>query len=97
IPEAISTLFEVSVIARSPNDDLDIGAFVGKVASLRIDLGLKNALHGQRCFRGACSAMEQQKAESTGLSTYQLRIMPALWLLTHRKNYRIFQHRSAPE
>ncbi|WP_437927879.1 type VI secretion system tip protein TssI/VgrG [Sorangium sp. So ce291] len=97
VREAISALFEIDVVARSPNDDLDLEAFVGRPAVLRIEHGLKHAVHGRRHFRGVCSYMEQVQAESTGLSTYHLRIVPALWLLTQRRNHRIFQHLSAPE
>jgi type VI secretion system secreted protein VgrG len=41
--------------------------------------------------------MEQVEAETTGLSTYYLRIVPWLWRATRRKNNRIFQHLSLPE
>jgi type VI secretion system secreted protein VgrG len=41
--------------------------------------------------------MEQVQAEPTGLSTYYLRIVPPLWLLTQRRNYRVFQHLSIPD
>src|SRR5262249_31940623 len=32
-----------------------------------------------------------------GLSTYHLRIVPKIWLLTQRTNYRIYQHLKIPD
>jgi type VI secretion system secreted protein VgrG len=94
VREGISSLFEVSVVARSPNDDLDLGAFVGRGAAIRVAPG---AALGAQVWAGVCSFMEQDQAEPSGLSTYTLRIAPGLWLLGHRRNHRIFQHRSVPE
>ena len=48
-------------------------------------------------WTGVCSHIEQVQAETTGLSTYHLRIVPTLWLLTQRRNHRIFQHLSIPD
>src|SRR5262249_49162669 len=81
-------VFEVSIVARSPNEDLDLEAIVGKPAAFR--------LHTRR-WTGVCSHVEQAQAETTGLSTYHLPIVPDLWLLGQRHNYRIFQHLSVPE
>jgi type VI secretion system secreted protein VgrG len=95
VREGISSLFEVSVWARSPNDELDLSAFVGRPAALRVAPG--SALAGAQVWSGVCSFMEEEQAELTGLSTYHLRIAPTLWMLGHRRNHRIFQHRSVPE
>src|SRR6185503_12791189 len=73
---------------------------VGKPAQLSIASGLLHALHGgTRRWTGVCSAMERVHAlpEGKGESTYALRIVPALWLLSQRRNHRIFQHQSVPE
>ncbi len=40
--------------------------------------------------------MELVQAEPTGLSTYFLKIVPALWRTTLRRNNRIFQHLTIP-
>jgi type VI secretion system secreted protein VgrG len=95
VREGMSSLFEVSVRARSPNDDLDLGAFVGRPAALRVASG--SAVAGAQVWSGVCSFMEEEQAEPTGLSSYHLRIAPTLWMLGHRRNHRIFQHRSVPE
>jgi len=98
IHEGISTLFTVSVWARSNDPSLDLSAIVGRPASLRVISGYQYArLGGARLWTGICSYMEQLQAEPTGLSTYYLRIVPSLWLLGQRRNYRIFQHQSIPD
>jgi type VI secretion system secreted protein VgrG len=98
VHEGISSLFSVSVQALSPHQDLDLESIVGLPASLRVQTGMKfESLEGPRCWAGVVSSIEQVQAEATGLSTYQLRIVPALWLLTQRRNYRVFQHASIPD
>ncbi len=97
VQEGISSLFTVSIWARSPNPDLDLESLVGKPASFTVENGLKLALRGARRWTGVCSFIEQVQAEPTGLSTYHLRIVPTLWLLTHRRNHRIYQHLSIPD
>jgi uncharacterized protein involved in type VI secretion and phage assembly len=98
VHEAMSSLFSASVWARSPNDDIDLESIVGKPAALRIASGAAHAwLGGARRFAGICRTMHLQRAESTGLSTYQLQIVPRLWLLTQRRNHRLFQHQSIPD
>src|SRR5690349_8460848 len=84
VHEAVSGLFTVSIRARSPNPDLDLESIVGKKASFRIVSGLVYARVASRQWSGVCSHIEQLQAEPTGLSTYHLRIMPTLWLLTQR-------------
>jgi type VI secretion system secreted protein VgrG len=56
-------------------------------------LGLLQARH----FSGITSRCEQVKVETDGLSTYELTIVPRLWLLTKRSNHRLFQHVSVIE
>ncbi len=98
VKEAVSTPFTVSVWARTRSQDVDLEAIVGKPASLRIASDLAfGALGGGRTWAGVCSSIEQVKAEPTGLSTYAVRIVPVLWLLTQRRNHRVFQHLSIPD
>ncbi|XYH98334.1 type VI secretion system Vgr family protein [Sorangium sp. So ce1128] len=98
VHEALSTLFEISVVARSPNHDLDFEAIVGKGAGLHIANGIAFAASGEmRAWTGVCSYFEQMQAEPTGLSTYSLRIVPSLWLLTHRRDHRVFQRATIPD
>ncbi len=91
VEEGISRLFEVQIVARSPNDNIDIESIVGQPAVFRI-------LHGEtRTWTGIVRAMSQTRVEPTGLSTYALTLVPNLWALTERRNNRLFQHISIPD
>jgi uncharacterized protein involved in type VI secretion and phage assembly len=97
VHEAMSSLFSVSIWARSPHDDIDLETIVGKAASFQVDSGVAFARVPARRYAGVCSHMELLKAEPTGLSTYYLRIVPRMWLMTQRRNHRVFQHQSIPD
>ncbi len=96
--EMIDGLFDVSVTAVSPHDDLDFETIVGRDATFRIEgQHLDAGASAARQWRGVCCHFEQLQAEETGLSTYFVRVVPHLWLTTQRTNNRIFQHKNAPE
>jgi type VI secretion system secreted protein VgrG len=97
VTERLSALFDVSVTAVSPLDDIDFETIIGQPASLRIAHAGLDGIAPSREWRGVCYHFEQIQAESTGLSTYLVRIAPELWLLTQRQNHRIFQHLTIPE
>jgi type VI secretion system secreted protein VgrG len=97
VQEGVSSLFEVDLLARSPSDDLDLESLLGRPASFRIQRPLADGPGAPRTFHGICSAARQTRVERSGLSTYELRIVPPLWLLTERRNHRVFQHASIPE
>src|SRR5271165_3254623 len=97
VQESVSGLFTLSIRARSPNADLDLESIVGKGASFRIVSGLAYGRVPARLWTGVCNHIEQIQAEPTGLSTYHLRIVPTMWLLTQRRNHRIYQHVSIPD
>ncbi|MDC0744952.1 type VI secretion system Vgr family protein [Polyangium mundeleinium] len=103
VHESVSGLFTVSVWARSESPSIDLEAIIGQPASLRVVSGYRFArLGGARLWSGIVSSIEQvqavQPASGTHeLSTYSLRIVPSLWTLTQRRNYRIFQHLSIPD
>ncbi len=50
----------------------------------------------KRHFSGICRSMIQEGRDST-FTTYQLEIVPAVWLLTKRVQSRIFQHETVPD
>ncbi len=103
VSESVSSLFSVTVWARSESPDIDLEGIVGKDASLNIVHGTAFVAGlGSRTWKGVCAHVEQvhgvspiagQKAEST----YLVRIVPKAWLLTQRRNYRIYQHLSIPD
>jgi type VI secretion system secreted protein VgrG len=96
VSERISVPFEVSIVAVSRLDDIDFETLIGQPSSFRLQQP-EGAVTGVRGWSGVCSHFEQLQAEETGLSTYLVRIVPDLWLLTQRQNNRIFQHLTVPE
>lgn len=103
VHETVSGLFAVSVWARSESASIDLESIIGQGASLRVASGMLFAqLGGGRLWRGIVSSIEQVQAmhpnaAAKELSTYSMRIVPQLWMLTQRRNYRIFQHISIPD
>jgi type VI secretion system secreted protein VgrG len=98
IRERIADLFTISIEARSPRPDIDLDDVVMMPASFSIMAGLA-FVHGggSRRYTGLCESIEQTQAEPSGLSTYTVKIVPRLWLLTLRQGYRIFQYLAVPD
>ena len=92
VHEELSRPFRVEIVARSPSPDLDLETVVGQAAVFRI-VGLAGVTP-TRTWTGICERCEQTRVEPSGLSTYELTIVPALWLLGRRRNHRLFQHMS---
>lgn len=97
IREEISSLFEVDVLARSPLDEIDLEAIVDHGAGFGVNSGVVWLTTANRVWTGICSHMELVQTESIGLSTYFIKIVPALWRTTLRRNNRIFQHMKIPD
>ncbi|MFO0590223.1 MAG: type VI secretion system tip protein TssI/VgrG [Polyangiaceae bacterium] len=97
VHESMSNLFRVALEVRSPNEDVDLEAIVGRPALFRVASGVAWAHQGTRVWTGVVSEMELVRVEPDGLSTYELCIVPNFWLLTQRRNYRLFSHASVPE
>ncbi|MCC6553523.1 MAG: phage late control D family protein [Polyangiaceae bacterium] len=102
VREAVSALFEVKVLARSADPCVKLGEVVGRPAALRIASGYRFARGGERQWAGIChharavQAVEHGDGEAA-LSTYEIGIVPRLWLLTQRSDYRVIQHKSIPQ
>ncbi len=95
VEERVSGLFTATVWARSPRADIDLESIVGKSASFLIASDLRHVSLDTRHWRGICNSIELVQAETLGsrsVSTYLLRIVPSVWLLTQQTGYRIFQH-----
>jgi type VI secretion system secreted protein VgrG len=90
VTERLSELFQITLVVRSPNADIDFEAVVGQAAAFTIHAGAGAA----RSWTGICNHLRQIAVESQGLSTYELTIAPFAWLLTQRRNYRMFQRLS---
>ncbi|MEO7330944.1 MAG: contractile injection system protein, VgrG/Pvc8 family, partial [Minicystis sp.] len=92
IDEGLSTPFTLTLLAASPDPDLDFALIVGAEARFRLDRGLL----GARTWSGICASVTQVEAVPSGESVYALRLVPSLWLLSQRRNHRIFQQITAP-
>ncbi|EYF08059.1 type VI secretion system Vgr family protein [Chondromyces apiculatus] len=95
ISEQISRLFTVSVVAVSPNPDIDLDAVVGLPAAFSVVHGTEAS--ASRTWAGVCVSLQQLAVEADGLSTYQIEIAPFLWFLTQSRRNRIFQRLSELE
>ncbi len=97
ISEGLSRPFKIDIVARSNNHDVSFESMIGRPAVFRLTNGASFASVGVRLWTGLCTRCEQTKVELGGLSTYEITIEPQLWLLSQRRNHRIFQHQSIPE
>ena len=93
---------ETQVIARSPDPSIDLRTVVGGPAALRLVAVRRSGRFMERRWTGVCSRARAVQAVEVGegeigLSTYELTIMPSLWLLQQRSGNRIFQHLAIPE
>jgi len=93
VVERMSSLFEITLLVVSENPDIDFEAAIGQAANFSI--GGEGALSpGLRGWTGLCSELQQLAVSEGGLSTYHLVLVPTLWLLTQRRNHRMFQQKS---
>jgi len=90
VEERISSLFSAFVTAVSDNADVDFEAVVGREARFAAEVSLAGSVH-TRVWTGVCKEIEEIAVEDTGVSTYALEIVPALWLASERRNHRMFQ------
>ncbi len=97
VQEGLSSLFTIQLVVLSDDPDLDFSGIVGHPATFQVERARASASAPQRRWTGVVTKLEQASVEEKGPSTYALTLMPALWLLTQRRNYRIFQQRSEPE
>ncbi len=91
VHEALSMPFEINLIVQSKSWDIGLETNVGREAAFT----LKNvaASPQQRKWTGICSHLAQLKAETQGASSYLVRLVPRLWLLSQRRGHRIFQRK----
>jgi type VI secretion system secreted protein VgrG len=92
VVERMNELFEIAIDALCENPDIDFEAVVGQPMSFTVRKGVEGL--DVRTWTGICSHIEQVAAEERGLSTYKLVLVPVLWLLTQRRNHRMFQVQS---
>jgi type VI secretion system secreted protein VgrG len=100
VTEALSQLFEVKVTCLSKKNDIDVGGLVGKLATFH--LTTLNPIAPERKWMGMISRMDQlvggqPMAGSLEQSTYEVYIVPLLWITTQRIDNRVFQQKNIPD
>ena len=95
VHEALSMPFEANATALVPDAAIKLDGIVGKAA--RFALASVGQSAQARGWNGVCSHMAQLHAETEGSSTYLVRVVPRLWLLSQRRGHRIFQRLSLPD
>jgi type VI secretion system secreted protein VgrG len=86
--------FAATVLVRSSDDDLDFEALVGHRANF--ELLSHGLLDKPATWAGICASVEMMEAEPDGLSTYRIRLVHPLWLLTQKRGYHVHQYLSEP-
>jgi type VI secretion system VgrG family protein len=89
--EGLCQLYRFEIELASSPEETILEDMVGKSAVLSI-----NTDWGQRWFHGIVSRFEM-KGETADQVYYRAELVPALWLLTHRYNSRIFQQKTTKE
>jgi type VI secretion system secreted protein VgrG len=86
VRQRMNELDRVDLRVVSPNGSVALSEVIGREATVRLDAG-----SWSRTYTGVCVEMEQVRVDEGNLATYTLAVAPRAWLLTQRKNYRIFQ------
>jgi len=89
VRQGMSELFEIELGVVSDNLDIDFDEVIANEASF--SLHTKASVES---WKGVCREIEQTRVDDDGLATYRLVIVPRAWLMTQRKNFRIFQYQS---
>ncbi len=90
--EAISQLFRFELELISPSPDLDFTQIIGQPMTVEIQLGDGEVRH----ITGIVSRFRQIGHIDEGVG-YRLELVPWLWLLTRRRDCRIFQNQTVPD
>src|SRR5205823_5679264 len=91
--EAISELFEFQLDCIAENKtDVAFDKVLGQKVTAALELPNKK----KRYFSGICNRISQGHRDEV-FTHYRLDIVPQLWLLTRRKQSRIFQHLTVPD
>lgn len=89
VHERMSSVYRVKVIALCKNADIDMDDVLGRPAKLAA-----LSTSGARVWSGICNHFRLVASETDGASTYEITIVPRAWLLSQRRNYRMFQQKS---
>jgi len=89
--EGLCQLYRFEIELAAAPEEVVLEDMVGKSAVLSI-----NTAWGPRSFHGIVSRFEM-KGETVDQVYYRAELVPALWMLTHRCNSRIFQQKTIKE
>ncbi len=89
--EGLCQLYRFEIELASTEETVEFDTIVGKPATLTV-----NTDYGERWFHGVIARFEMT-GETTDLTYYRAELVPAVWLLTHRYNSRIFQKKTTKE
>lgn len=103
--------FQIGVTALIDRHALDLEEVIGAEAwfvvafgDVDVDVDVEAVVAGEleevdglRVWKGLVREIRHAVTETEGLSTYEVEIVPAMWLLTQRTNNSIFQHQSEVE
>lgn len=89
VKHRMNELFRVELRVTSANLSIPLDEVIGQDGSFTVTTPGASTTH-----TGLVIEMEQVRVDRHNLATYTLVIAPRAWLLTHRKNYRIFQYMS---
>ncbi len=95
VTQAMNGLFRIEVTAVSSNLDIDFDEVLAEEASFALGTTFAIGAAGAgRTWNGVAAEMHQVRVDKDGLATYELVVVPRLWLLTQRTNYRVFQFKT---
>lgn len=96
IGEALSCPFVVQATAMHDDPDVDFRDVVGSEASFSITTPRPEGAPDHRTYTGIISQLELLRSEpqGRGTSTWSVTLVPKLWLLSQRRNHRIYQYLS---
>jgi type VI secretion system secreted protein VgrG len=89
--EGISQLYQFTLELASKDGEIDFAKVLGEAGLLTIQGDPE-----PRYVSGIVSRFEQA-GRGTDFTRYRATLVPALWLLTQRQNFRIFQEKSVPD
>lgn len=89
IKQRMDELFRVELRVVSRNLSVSFDDVIGQDASVSV-----GRVGSAAALSGVAIEMKQVRVDDDGLATYSLVIAPRAWLMTQRKNFRIFQYKS---
>jgi type VI secretion system secreted protein VgrG len=90
--QGVSELFELTLQVLTKDPEVDMAAVVGEAIEAQLE---DEALLPR--VQGIVRRVRQMTSEPTGVSRYELIVVPPLWMTTRRRDHRIFRDSSVPE